>query len=108
MTKALSRFAEWLLNALWKIGIVVANAAVDVINAAIVVVASTFGVLVDILPDASLVMIPLVPPPALISFASNVNWFVPMDAIAGGLGLIILTYTAYFAIRPVAKFMQVA
>ena len=105
MSKSLSRFAAWLLGAFKYLAILIINFGVDVINFAIVTIASIFHLLLQVFPTTTL---DLRPPSALIAVAGHINWFIPMPAIAGSIGLICATYVAFFTIRPVAKFLQLA
>ena len=105
MTKSLANFAAWLLSAFKYLALLIVNFGVDVINFAILAIASIFHVLIQVLPTTNL---DLNPPAQLIAVAGHINWFIPMPAIAGSLGLICATYIAFFTIRPVAKFLQLA
>ena len=105
MTKSIQKFAIWLLSAFKYLAILIVNFGVDVINAAILTIASIFHVLIQIFPTTSL---DLTPPPALVAVAGYINWFIPMPAIAGSIGLICASYVAFFTVRPVLKFLQLA
>lgn len=105
MTKTLANFASWLLGAFRYLAILIINFGVDVINAAIVAIASIFHLLLAVFPTTTL---DLKPPAALIAVAAHINWFIPMHAVAGGLTLICAAYVAFFTVRPVMKFLQLA
>lgn len=105
MTRSLANFAAWLLNAFKYLAILIVNFGVDVINFAILTIASIFHLLIQVFPTTTL---DLNPPDELIAVAGHINWFIPMPAIAGSLGLICASYIAFFTIRPVAKFLQLA
>ena len=105
MTRSLANFSSWLLDAFVFLAITIINYGVDVINAAIEGIAAVFSVLLAVLPDASL---DLSPPQELLSAASGINWFIPMGAISGSISLVCASYVAFFAIRPVAKFLHLA
>ena len=102
---ALSAFASWLINAFVFLAITIINFLVDVINAAIVVIASIFSALLSVFPTSSL---DFTPPPGLIAVASHINWFIPVGSFATAFAIFCASYITFFSIRPVAKFLQLA
>lgn len=105
MSRSLAGFATWLLSGFKYLALLIINFGVDVINAAILTIASIFHLLIQVFPTTNL---DLTPPAALVAVAGYINWFIPMPAIAGSIGLICAAYVVFFTIRPVLKFLQLA
>lgn len=102
---ALSKFAKWLIDAFVFLAVTIVNFGVDVINLAILSVASIFHLLLQVFPTST---VNLDPPASLIAVAAQINWFIPMHAVAGGIALVCASYIAFFTIRPIAKFLHLA
>lgn len=101
----LSSFAAWLVKAFSFLAITIINFFVDVINAAIILIASIFSGLLLLFPTSS---INFVPPAKLISVAQHINWFIPVSSFATAFALFCASYVVYFSIRPILKFLQLA
>jgi hypothetical protein len=83
----------------------ISNIIIDIINALITGIAGVFQTVISWLPSQS---VDLSVPPGLLDLASNINWFVPVGGMVACLALIGIAYIAYFAVRPILKFIHLA
>ena len=101
----LSAFASWLVKALSWLAITIINFFVDVVNAAIVLLASIFSTLLSAFPDMNIDFFFFF---SLISLAAHINWFVPMSSFAASFAIFCASYVTYFSFRPILKFLHFA
>ncbi len=103
MGSVISQLLTWLYNAFAWCLAWIKNILIDVINLLIQAVAMVFGTVISWLPNST---VSLSVPQSLIDLGANINWLVPVSAIVNCLTLIAVAYVAYFAVRPILKFLQ--
>lgn len=100
-----SSLMSFLIKICKYVAILIINFLVDVINGLIELIATVFTVLLSVFPNSDL---SFDAPASLVLISGHVNWFIPVGSFVTVLGLICASYIAFFSIRPILKFMQVA
>ena len=105
MGSLFSALMAFLIKICKYVAILIINFLVDIINGLIELVATIFTGLLSVFPVSNL---SLDPPASLVAISQHVNWFIPVGSFVTALSLICASYIAYFSIRPIFKFIQVA
>ena len=96
---------SFLIDICKYVAILIINALIDAINGLIELIATVFTGLLFVLPNSNL---NLDPPASLVAIAGHINWFLPIGSMVAALGLVCASYVAFFSIRPILKFLQLA
>lgn len=105
MGSLFSSLMSFLINICKYVAILIINAFVDAINGLIELIATVFAALLSVLPNSDL---SFDAPASLVAMSGHINWFIPVGSFVVALGLICASYIAFFSIRPILKFIQVA
>lgn len=100
-----SSLMAFLIKICKYVAILIINFLVDIINELIELIATIFSGLLYVFPSSDL---SFDAPDSLVAISGHINWFVPINSMVIALGLVCASYVAFFSIRPILKFMQVA
>lgn len=100
-----SSLMAFLIKICKYVAILIINFLVDIINGLIELIATIFTGLLSLLPNSEL---SFDPPASMIAISQHINWFIPVGSFVFALGLVCASYIAFFSIRPILKFIQVA
>lgn len=94
---------NFLIDLLCYISVVFLNLLIDLVNSIIIAIAAIMGVMIGFLPSPTF---DWTPPDSLVAMAGFVSWFAPLGTMVVCLGIVAAATAAYFAIRPVLKFVH--
>ena len=105
MGSLFSSLMSFLIGLCKYVAILIINFLVDIINGLIELIATIFSGLLYVFPSSDL---SFDAPASLLAISGYINWFIPVGSFVAALGLICASYIAFFSIRPILKFLQVA
>lgn len=100
-----SSLMAFLIKICKYVAILIINFLVDIINGLIELIATIFTGLLSVFPNSDL---SFEAPASLVAISGHINWFIPIHSFVVTLGFISASYIAFFSIRPILKFIQVA
>ena len=105
MGKLVSSLMAFLIKICKYVAILIINYLVDIINGLIELISTIFSGLLYVFPSSDLTFDA---PASLVAISGHINWFIPINSMVIALGLVCASYVAFFSIRPILKFIQVA